>query len=167
MYPRMFLNPVKYSLPHAGFLWVQKKGSRISRNTHARSIIRGQEPIGAVVFWPKKGSGVTLQDLQLEKGSQCDTIYLQGIHPEIPTFRILEALSIYGPIEAAARKQRAQADRRYMWIQYRGWKSAWNAVFMLHGIHMMDQDIDVWFADRNIGIGWGHSRHGDDVWDML
>ena len=134
---------------------------------HPRSIIKTLEPMGAVVFWPKKGSGVALPDLQLEKGSQYDTIYLQGIHPEVPTFRILEALSMYGPIEAAARTQSAHEDRRYMWIQYQEWRSAWNAVSMLHGIHVIDQDIDVLFADRTIGINWEHSRYGDDVWDML
>ena len=61
--------------------------------------------MGAVVFWPKEGSGMSLQDLELDKGSQYDTIYLQGIHPEVPTFRVLEAFSMYGPIEAAARNQ--------------------------------------------------------------
>ena len=101
--------------------------------------------MGAVAFCPKKGFGMPFKDLKLDKSSQYDTIDLQGIHPEVPTFRVLDALSMYGPIEAAARKQSASEDRRYMWVQYREWNSAWNAVANLHGIHLIDQDIDVWF----------------------
>ena len=165
--PAEFSNPAKYPLPHEEFLWMQVKGSRISRNRHPRSIIKGLEPVGAVAFWPRRGSAVALQDLNLGKGSQYDTIYLQGIHPEVPTFRILEALSMYGPIEAAARKQSDSGDRRYMWVQYREWNSAWDAVVNLHGIHLIDQYIDVWFSDRSIDIKRKDSRHGDEVWDML
>ena len=74
---------------------------------------------------------------------------------------------MYGPIEAAARNPSARDDRRYMWIQYQEWSSAWNAVANLHGIHVVDQDIDVLFSDRSIDICRKDSRHGDAVWDML
>ena len=123
--------------------------------------------MGAVVFWPKEDSGVPFQDLKVDKSCQYDTIYLEGVHPEVPTFLILDALSKYGPIEAVARKQSAQEDRRYMRVQYCEWVSAWNAVVNVHGVRMMGQGIDVWFSDSNIDIRREDSRYGEAVWDML
>ena len=41
-----------------GFIWVQLAGSRVSRNTHVRSMFKEKAQWGAIVFWPIKGATV-------------------------------------------------------------------------------------------------------------
>ena len=165
--PAVFLNPAKYP-PIPGFMWLQKSGSRVSRNTHVRDIFKEKEQWGAIVFWPRLGSQGSFNELVLSKSLPLDTVYVQGVNSVIATSVLLEEFSIWGAIEAAARKQESGEDRMYVWIQYEKWQSAWNAVAHMHGRHVFDQDIEVMFSDRNINIRLADTaRFGKDIWEMV
>ena len=79
----------------------------------------------------------------------------------------LEELSIWGAIEAAARKQEAGQDRMYLWIQYRQWQSAWKAVARMHGRHVVNQDMKVMSSDRKTNIWLAETKFGNDIWSMV
>ena len=45
--------------------------------------------------------------------------------------------------------------RKFMWIQFDKWESAWHAVYGSHGRMMDGQDIDVEIANRTINTKRG------------
>ena len=109
----------KFPLPDPRLMWIQRGGTRISRNNHSRKLwLRNGKPSGAIVFWPIEGAGMNMvEDLTIPVECPYDTIHVQGLDQEYPTSVILEFFSKFGPIVAANRNQQLyNPDRKFMYI---------------------------------------------------
>ena len=74
-----------------------------------------------------------------------DTIYIQGLEPQIHTQLILDEFVRHGAITSIVRHVHweEKEKRQCMWIQYETWRSAWHAVKESHGKMLEGQDIAV------------------------
>ena len=152
-------------------VWVEKANTCISRRLrHYGEINR---PVGAILYVPAEG--YKWEDIWPEnwKYLPIDTIYIQGIDPEMFTSVLMDEFIRYGPIVALMRnrltgKNRGQEEvemRKYMFIQYEHWASAWNAVKESHGHMLMGHVINVEISDRTLDKTKG--RETMCVWDEL
>ena len=98
-----------------------------------------------------------------------DTIYMQGLDPGRTTGSIVREFARYGSIVCFVRYggNDNPEKRKYMWIQFDKWESAWHAVFKSHGKIMDGQDIDVEIANRTLNNRRGGMWfvYGDEVMD--
>ena len=123
--------------------------------------------MGAILFVPVED--YMWKDVKPENWNHLpiDTIYIQGIEPEMHTSVLIDEFMRYGPKFAIVRDIRHEEveRRKYMFIQYEHWASAWHAVKGSHGNMLKYQDIDVEISNRTLEKVKG--RENMFVWDEL
>ena len=83
------------------------------------------------------------------------------------TSTLIEEFLRYGPMVAVVRNRHQEEieKRKFMFIQYEHWASAWHAVKGSHGKMLGYQDIDVEISNRTLEKNKG--RENMFVWDEL
>ena len=92
-------------------------------------------PMGAILYKPITGMDWHMVSPETWNHLPIDTIYIQGIEPQIGSRTLIEEFLRHGAIVAVYRNQdwEAKAKRKYMWIQFESWRAAWHAVRNSHG----------------------------------